>query len=234
MTAHLQNIFRSTLHLLYPHICSGCGSDLLKDDQLLCVRCLHQLPHTDFAALPGNPVEKNFWGRISITSAYSQFYFSKEFLIQQLIHRFKYKGDKKIGLFLGEMMGKTMIKSNRFNSIDALLPLPMFPGKERRRGYNQATILCNGISAAMNIPVLLDAVSRRQATETQTRKHRTERWENVRDSFTLSRENEISGRHLLLVDDVITTGATLEACGQVILEAAHVKLSIATLAYTGK
>lgn len=234
MTAHLKNIFRSTLHLFYPHICSGCGSDLLKEDQLLCIRCLHQLPHTHFAALPGNPVEKDFWGRISITAAYSQFYFSKEFLIQQLIHRLKYKGDKKIGLFLGEMMGKTMIKSNRFNTIDALVPLPMFPGKERRRGYNQATILCNGIAAAMNIPVLVDAVIRKQATETQTRKHRAERWENVKDSFTLNRGNELSGRHLLLVDDVVTTGATLEACGQVMLEAADVKLSIATLAYTGK
>ncbi len=234
MIARLKNIFSSTLHLFYPHLCTGCGSDLLKEQNLLCIKCMHNLPHTNFAVFANNQIEKDFWGRIPLTAAYSQFYFSKEFLIQHLIHQLKYKGDTKIGFYLGEMMGKTLLNSNRFSTIDALIPLPLFADKEHKRGYNQATVICNGISAVMNIPVLNNAVIRQQATQTQTRKHRTERWENVKDSFKVAKANEISGKHLLLVDDVVTTGATLEACGHVILQVANVKLSMATLAYAVK
>jgi len=230
----LKNIFSSTFHLFYPHTCTGCGSDLLAADHLLCLKCIHHLPHTNFAALANNQIEKDFWGRLELTGAYSQFYFSKEFLIQHLIHQLKYKGNTKIGFYLGEMMGKTILKSNRFSNIDALIPLPLYPEKEHKRGYNQATVICNGMSAVMNIPVLPDAVIRQQATETQTRKQRTERWENVKNSFKVAKPAQLSGKHLLLVDDVVTTGATLEACGNIILQQGDVKLSIATLAYAAK
>jgi ComF family protein len=192
------------------------------------------LPHTNFARLANNPVEKFFWGRIPLESAYSQFYFSKEFLIQQLIHQLKYKGDTKIGFYLGEVMGKTLLSSSRFDSVDALIPLPLYPDREHKRGYNQAAVICDGMSAVMNIPVLNGAIIRQHATETQTRKQRTERWENVKDSFKVARENELTGKHLLLVDDVVTTGATLEACGNIILQTGDVRLSIATLAYAAK
>jgi ComF family protein len=195
---------------------------------------MHDLPHTNFAALANNQIEKDFWGRINLVAAYSQFYFSKAFLIQHLIHQLKYNGDTKIGFYLGEIMGKTMLESNRFSTVDALIPLPLYADKEHKRGYNQATMICNGISAVMNIPVLQGAVIRQYATETQTRKHRTERWDNVKDSFKVKKETELNGKHLLLVDDVVTTGATLEACGQVILQANNVSLSIATLAYAAK
>jgi len=234
MIAQLKNIFSSTMHLLYPHVCTGCGSDLLEKDIQLCLSCMHELPHTNFASLPNNPVEKYFWGRINLQAAYSQFYFSKAFLIQHLIHQLKYKGDTAIGFYLGEMMGKTMLESNRFSSLDALVPLPLFADKEHKRGYNQATVICNGISAVMNIPVLTGAVIRQHATETQTRKHRTERWENVKDSFKVAKPAELNGKKLLLVDDVVTTGATLEACGHVILNTTDARLSIATLAYAAK
>lgn len=234
MIAQLKNIFNSTLHLFYPHVCTGCGSDLLQADNLLCLKCIHNLPHTGFANLPNNPVEKYFWGRIPLTAAYSQFYFSKEFLIQHLIHQLKYKGDTEIGFYLGELMGTTLLNSNRFSSIDALIPLPLYADKEHKRGFNQATVICNGISAVMNVPVLNGAVIRQHATETQTRKHRTERWENVKDSFKVAKPNELNGKNLLLVDDVVTTGATLEACGNIILSATDATLSIATLAYAAK
>lgn len=234
MIAQLKNIFNSTLHLFYPHVCTGCGSDLLEEDNLLCLKCIHNLPHTNFAALANNPVEKDFWGRIPLSAAYSQFYFSKEFLIQRLIHQLKYGGDTKIGFYLGGIMGKTLLNSNRFNAVDALIPLPLYADKEHKRGYNQAAVICNGMSSVMNIPVLNGAVIRQHATETQTRKHRTERWQNVKDSFKVVKENELSGKHLLLVDDVVTTGATLEACGNAILQVEDVKLSIATLAYAAK
>ena len=234
MIAQLKNIVSSTLHLFYPHTCTGCGSDLLSTDHLLCLKCIHQLPHTNFANLHTNPIEKYFWGRIPLTAAYSQFYFSKEFLIQHLIHELKYRSNTNIGFYLGGVMGKTLLSCNRFKDIDALVPLPLYAEKERKRGYNQAPVICNGMSSVMNIPVLNGAVIHQHATETQTRKHRTERWENVKSSFKVVRENELNGKHLLLVDDVVTTGATLEACGNVMLETTNARLSIATLAYAAK
>ena len=234
MITQLKNIVNSTLHLFYPHVCTGCGSDLLQEDNLLCLKCIHNLPHTNFAELANNQIEKYFWGRISLSAAYSQFYFSKEFLIQHLIHQLKYKGDTKIGFYLGEIMGKTLLNSSRFSSVEALIPLPLYADKEHKRGYNQAMVICNGMSAVMGIPVLNGAVIRQHATETQTRKHRTERWENVKSSFKVAKPGQLSGKHLLLVDDVVTTGATLEACGNAILQTENVKLSIATLAYAAK
>ena len=161
-------------------------------------------------------------------------YFSKESLIQQLIHQLKYKGNISIGVYLGELMGKNLLTSGRFNNIDALIPLPLYPDKEHKRGYNQASIICDGISAVMNVPVIKNNVVRQRYTDTQTKKHRIERWQNVAGSFVVKDERKLSGKNLLLVDDVVTTGATLEACGTVITAIESVKLSIATLANAPK
>lgn len=228
------NIFSPLVHLFYPHVCTGCGSDLIEDDNLLCLHCVNELPHTNFAMHANNPVEKIFWGRLALTAAMSEFYFTKGTLIQTLIHEFKYKGNINVGMYLGAMMGSSLLSNNRFTQIDALVPLPLFADKEFKRGYNQATILCNGISEVTNIPVLKNNVVRKRFTETQTKKHRTERWENVEGSFEINNPNEISAKHILLVDDVVTTGATLEACGIEILQIENTKLSIATLAFASK
>jgi ComF family protein len=230
----LKTLFSNTIHLLYPHVCSGCGSDLLDKDSLLCLRCINELPHTGFALQPGNSVEKIFWGRLPITAAHCQFYFEKESLIQHLIHQLKYKNNKAVGIYLGELMGTTLLHSERFTAIDYLIPLPLFVDKERKRGYNQAKIICDGMAAVMNIPVITGNVMRQRFTQTQTRKHRTERWENVAGSFTVKNSEVLKGKNILLVDDVITTGATLEACGSVILQTEGVKLYIATLAHAAK
>ena len=230
----LKNIISSTLHLLYPHVCTGCGSDLLPEDNLLCLHCINNLPHTNFAQHNNNPVEKIFWGRLPIIAAHSEFYFEKEFLIQHLIHQLKYKSNTAIGFYLGEIMGKTLLNSNRFNNIDYLIPLPLYPAKEHKRGYNQATIICNGISEVMNIPVLNGNVIRPKFTETQTHKHRTERWVNVAGSFVIKNADTLKEKNILLVDDVITTGATLEACGSALLQTEGLKLFIATLAHAAK
>jgi ComF family protein len=131
-------------------------------------------------------------------------------------------------------MGNTLLQSGRFNNIYYLIPLPLFADKERKRGYNQATVICNGLAAAMQIPVLTGNVVRSHFTETQTRKHRIERWENVDGSFVINNPAVLKGKSVLLVDDVITTGATLEACGNLITQAEDVKLYIATLAHAGK
>jgi len=223
---HLLNDFK---HLFYPHICAGCGTDILADDNMLCAKCFVNLPATLYAQYANNPIEKIFSGRLNIEAAHAEFYFAKESLIQHLVHQLKYKSNKEIGIFLGEMMGRSIIKSNRFKPVDALIPLPMYPDKERKRGYNQAAVICEGMSRVMNVPVYNQVLIRGRFTETQTKKHRAERWENVEGSFAIKNEDRIRGKHLLLVDDVITTGATLEASGTRLLKTEGVKLSIATL-----
>lgn len=230
----VKNILSGTLHLFYPHICTGCGSDLLEKDNLLCLHCTESLPNTNFAVHNNNPVEKAFWGRIPVAAAHSQYYFAKESLIQHLIHQLKYKANKDIGFYLGQLMGNTLLSSGRFQNIDVLIPLPLYPDKERKRGYNQAAVICEGMSAEMNVPVNITNVTRRRFTETQTRKHRTERWQNVEGSFVVTNPAALKGKNILLVDDVITTGATLEACGSTVLQCEGIKLFIASLAYAAK
>ena len=166
-------------------------------------------------------------------AANSGFYFSKGELIQSLIHEFKYEGNEEIGIYLSKMKGEKMLESGRFTNIDYLIPLPLFAEKEFKRGFNQAEVICKGMSGVMNIPVLSKNVIRQRPTETQTKKHRAERWENVSDSFMVTDAKVLNNKHILLVDDVITTGATLEACAQVI-EKAGVRISIATLVAASK
>lgn len=229
----LKTIFANTTHLFYPHICNGCGSDILSDESLLCSKCFINLPVTNFAMNPNNPIEKIFWGRIPLVAAHSEYFFSKSTLIQHLIHQLKYKGNTEIGHYLGALMGKTLLESKRFN-IEGLIPLPLFPDKQRKRGYNQAAVICDGIAEVMQIPVLNDYLIRQHSTETQTKKHRTERWENVAESFAVQQASFLKGKHVLLVDDVVTTGATLEASAQKLLAIQDLQISIATLAFASK
>ena len=224
----LKEIKDSFLHLLFPHVCTGCGSDILNEESVLCMRCMDAMPETNFEIHANNPVEKTFWGRLPLVGATAQFYFTKESLMQHLMHQLKYKRNKELGLQLGRIMGDQIKRSGRFEA-DALVPLPLFPAKEKRRGYNQATVLCEGMAETMSIPVLDKVIIRPQHTETQTKKGRIERWKNMEGKFILSDPEAIRNKHLLLVDDVVTTGATLEACGNELLQAEAVRLSVATL-----
>ena len=224
-----KEIKESLLQVVFPHVCDGCGSDLLSIESRLCIRCLSSLPETNFEIHPNNPVEKMFWGRFAVVNASSHLYFTKESLVQHLMHQLKYKGNKELGLQLGRLMGIAIRAADRFKEIDALVPLPLFPSKEKRRGYNQSTILCKGMAEILSLPVLENAISRPQHTETQTKKGRIERWRNIEGKFQLVDSNAVQNKHLLLVDDVVTTGATLEACATELLKAYDVKLSIATL-----
>ncbi len=230
----LHKLFSSAIHLFYPHICSGCGSDLLNAEELLCLRCIEALPHTGFEKYQHNPIERIFYGQVPLVNAHSGFYFTKGELVQQLIHELKYKGNKEIGIYLSKITGDKMMDAGRFRDIDYLIPLPMFADKEFKRGYNQATIICDGLSSAMNIPVLNNNVIRSLETSTQTKKHRAERWDNVSESFTIKDADTLQHKHILLADDVITTGATLEACAQLIHAIGNVRISIVTLATATK
>lgn len=225
----LASIGQSLIHLAFPHVCESCGQDLPQEEQFLCLYCHQSLPATEFHMYPNNPVEKMFWGRLPLTHATAQYYFTRRSAIQRLMHEFKYRGNTDLGLYLGRLMGTQLNASNRFRYLDGLIPLPLFPAKERKRGFNQAELLCRGMAEILQVPVLRGAVVRSSNTETQTKKNRSERWENMKDRFVLKDEKALKGKHVLLVDDVITTGATLEACGKAILALEDVRLSIATL-----
>ena len=228
---YLSNILEDALQLFYPHVCAGCGDDLHGKLQLICFSCMQQLPYTDFAKIPNTQIEHIFYGRAKIESACSIFYFSKGQIMQQLIHQLKYKGNQEIGIYLGKLMAEQLLNSGRFNNFDAIIPLPMHPDKQKKRGYNQAEVLANGLSQKMNIPLLNNMILRSKKTSTQTKKQRVERWTNVDGTFVIQNQSSIIGKHILLIDDVITTGATLEACINTILSVENTTLSIAVLAH---
>ncbi len=230
----LRRLFNDSMQLFFPHNCIGCGSDVLSDSSMLCLRCISNLPYTGYENIENNPVEDIFRGRTIIKEAASTFYFSKGHLVQHLIHQLKYKGAQQVGQYLGALMGNALLQSERFTNIDYLVPLPLYADKEFKRGYNQSTILCNGMSTTMHIPVMNDNVVRKRYTDTQTKKHRAERWQNVEGSFAIKNPKLLAGKNILLVDDVITTGATLEACGQCMQQVADLQISLSTLATASK
>ena len=221
---------QSLLQLFFPQTCQGCGSDAVSKEQLLCINCNQRLPITDFYDHAGNASEKMLTGRLPFISMASHFFFTQQSLIQQLMHQFKYKGKTEIGEFFGRKMGASIIRSSRFSGIDAIIPMPLHQQKQKQRHYNQAEILCNGIAAVLNRPVLNKVVTRINPAGSQTHRNRIERWENISQSFRLLQPDLVAGKHLLLVDDVITTGATLEACGAELLKAPGATLSLCTLA----
>lgn len=174
-------------------------------------------------------MERLFYGRLKLEAAAAHFYFTKRSLVQTLIHELKYRGNRHLGIFLGELMGHALLKAGRFQDIDLLVALPLHRSRQRKRGYNQAAVLIEGIATAMNLPFLEHVLERRRATRTQTRKGRVDRWLNMQGVFHVRDPAALEGKHVLLVDDVITTGATLEACGRALLEVPGLRLSISCL-----
>jgi ComF family protein len=199
---------------------------------LLCYACTQSLPTTNFFQFANNPVEQSFYGRLSIANAAAAYYYTKDSLLHDLIVEMKYLNNKKAGHFLGRLMGNQLLTAKRFQTVDALIPLPLHPKKQSIRGYNQAEIICEGINEVWNKPIINSAVERNSFSETQTVRNRINRWKNMEGIFSLSNPASIAQKHLLLIDDVTTTGATLEACGLAFLMDKSVTLSIATLAYT--
>lgn len=221
------------MHLFFPHICAGCGRDIPGRESQLCLRCVAAMPRTGFELYPANPVEKIFWGRLPLQAATAHCYFTKGSLMQEILHQLKYRGHRELGVQLGRMMGESLFRSGRFQA-DALVPLPLHPVRERHRGYNQSRLLCEGLAEVLHLPVWADVIQRPLFTQTQTRKGRVERWKNMEGRFELSHKSSIPDKHILLVDDVITTGATLEACGEALLQIPGLVLSVAALCYADR
>lgn len=220
--------------LFYPHNCVGCGYELYDTRHLMCLKCLAGLPLTGFEKTPENYVARLFSGRLAFQKAASWLFFGKAGITQTLIHQLKYRGNIDLGEYIGRQMGTNLGKAGWFSDIDVLIPLPLNQKKLNIRGFNQSTVLCRGIQASTGIPVEEVAVMRTIFTETQTRKSRLQRWSNVQHVFDLQEAGHLQGRHALLVDDVITTGATMDACGQVLLKVPGLKLSLLSLAVAAK
>jgi ComF family protein len=185
-----------------------------------------------FEYFESNPIEKIFWGRVQVRAAAAHLYFTSGSLVQHSLHLLKYKGRKEIGFYYGRQMGESLKHSSRFSDCEIIIPLPLFAAREKKRGYNQASLIASGISQKLKVPVFDDVVLRIKRTETQTHKNRIQRWLNMESTFEISEPRKISGKHVLLVDDVVTTGASLEACTQVLLSCPGVRVSIACLAHT--
>ncbi|MEO5571480.1 MAG: ComF family protein [Bacteroidia bacterium] len=217
--------------LFYPRICQACGNGLYKGEDVICTFCMYHLPKTNYHEDEDNPVIRHFWGKVNIAAASSYYFFNKGQKVQKLIHRLKYKGQKEIGLKLGELYGHELAKNSVFSSADYIIPVPLHKSRLRTRGYNQSDFIANGLSIAMNIPAETNLLFRNKKTETQTRKNRFSRWQNVSNVFSLAEKANIEGKHVLLVDDVITTGSTLVACAEVLLKHKSTKVSVASIAY---
>jgi ComF family protein len=225
---------RSLLQLFFPHNCCGCNSNLLSDDFLFCLYCEAGMPLTRFEDFERNPVERIFWGRVEIQAAAAHVYFTRGSSIQHCLHLLKYKKRKEVGEYFGLRMGKAIRQSGRFELCEIIVPLPLFPSREKKRGFNQSRVIAECISAQLHIPVVADAVIRTKKTETQTRKSRIQRWKNIEHAFEILNQQTVRGKHILLVDDVITTGASLEACALALQKISGVRVSIYCMAYTVK
>lgn len=215
--------------LVYPQICLGCGSALFKNEEIICTACLHDLPYTNYHQYPENPVIKSFWGKVPVEAATAFLFFKKGTRVQTLLHQLKYRNQSIVGVKLGKIYGNILISGTPYNKIQGIVPVPLHPDKLKKRGYNQSEAFANGISEATGLPIYLN-LQRNKFTETQTRKSRFERFENVDQVFRIENEKEIRNKHLLLVDDVVTTGSTLQACAEALLKVEGVKVYIATIA----
>ena len=228
----LKDLWDDFLSLLFPRICYGCGNHLVRNEYLICTECYVVIPRTNFHTMKDNPVEQAFWGRCKIESAAAFSFFNKGSRIRKLIHGLKYKGIKEIGHELGKIYGLSLKSSGFLDSVDFIVPVPLHKSKERVRGFNQSETIAAGISEIVGLPLITNAIERRLATSTQTKRSRTERWDNVEGIFVLKNPELLAEKHILLVDDVITTGATMESCVDAILKAENAKVSLTALAYT--
>jgi len=216
-------------NLIFPKLCKACNNSLLKNEDIICTNCIITLPKTNFHLDAENPVNKIFWGRVQIMMATSFYAFSKKSKVQNLLHQLKYKGVKEVGYVVGKLFGSDLKKADYFKNIDFIVPVPLHKNKLKKRGYNQSEWIAKGISESMKIPIKTEVLYRKVDSQTQTKKGRYKRWKNVDEIFGIS-NHELDGKNILLIDDVVTTGATIEACAQVLIQQ-NCKVYVATIAY---
>jgi ComF family protein len=192
---------------------------------------MYKLPKTNFHTQADNPLAKVFYGRAELNAAAAYCHFQTGNMVQTLVHELKYKGKKELGTHLGKWYGHELKESPLYNMVEVVLPVPLHKRKLKKRGYNQSAYFANGLAQSMGVHFMEDGLTRVKDTETQTNKSRYERWENVKDIFQVNRKAELAGKHVLLVDDIITTGATVESCVHTLANAQVASVSVASIGY---
>lgn len=225
----LKNWASSLLHLFYPRLCEGCSKPLLLSEKVLCIGCTPHIPRTEYHHIPGNDTAARFAGRVPFQHATTFAYFTPDGLLQHLLHQLKYKDKQEIGIYLGKQFGYDLLETDWAKNIDLILPVPLHPKKEAERGYNQSKLIAEGMSDSLHIPVLTDALYRTRHTESQTKKSRAERIENMQDAFGAKHIQRLQHKHVLIVDDVLTTGATLESCALALSDVPGIQVSFGTI-----
>jgi len=216
--------------LVFPKICAICGNNLLYHETVICISCQFHLPLTNFHLDDKNPLILSFCGGSRIGTAGAYLYFNKGNQVQKLIHSLKYKNRPDIGVYLGKQYGSCLKKVPGLEKLDYIIPIPLHPLKQKFRGYNQSEAIAEGLSISMDVPVNINSIIRKKITETQTRKSRFRRWENVEETFFVHSPQVLINKHVLIVDDVITTGATIESCINSLQFVSGITISIAVIA----
>lgn len=226
----LRTLAGEILDLVYPQVCAACDNDKPARGSIFCVACIAGLPRTNYHLIEDNPFERHFWGRVKVEAGGALYYFVPGGRAQTLLHNIKYRRRSDYAIRVGQIYGQQLGATTRFHDISAVIPVPLHWRKMRKRGFNQSKSFAEGLSESMGVPVDHKTLVQRRSTSTQTRKSRSERVLNMANAFDLKRTSHLTGKHVLLVDDVLTTGATLEACALKLLEIHELKVSLATIA----
>ena len=228
----LRSLAADFVGLLFPRLCLACREPLMRGEIHLCTGCRAELPYTDFHQLPPaqNPLGRRFWGKLPVRHTLSYLHFIRQGRVQRLLHELKYQGQRDLGTALGQLYGAELYAAGLAADFDLIVPVPLHSRKLVKRGYNQAAAFANGLADGLKLPWSATVLRRTANTSTQTKKNRAQRWQNVATVFEIENADHVIGRRILVVDDVLTTGATLEACGAVLLAAGATEVSIATIA----
>ncbi len=229
MHALLNAYWQGLSHFLFPFQCLGCGHSLDEGEEEVCRSCLSELPLTHYWKDPSNEVAQMFWGKVDLESASSFLFFYQGGKVQKMLHALKYQGRTVPGRILGEQFGE-VLRASPYAECDLIVPVPLHIKKEKKRGYNQCSIIGKALAEQLKVGFNDEVLIRTEHHASQTKKGRFDRWLNVRSRFAVVSDEDLIGKHVLLIDDVITTGATLEACAQTLLQIDGVKVSVATVA----
>ncbi|MFT5753913.1 MAG: ComF family protein [Flavobacterium sp.] len=223
---------KALVNLFFPKLCNGCNSLLLNNESVICVKCRHGLPYTYHHLINNNEIMSKFYGILPIEQATAMLYFHSKGMAQELIHNLKYRKQEEIGTILGNIYAYELIDSDKIPKVDYIIPTPIHKKRLHERGYNQVTAFCEAMSKELQIPIENEVLFRIKHTKTQTKKSKVKRAEMLSNNFEVKAKEHHVGKHYLLIDDVITSGATIEACAKVLLEIPGSKVSLLAIAYT--
>ena len=228
----LDEIQKNLLNVLFPVFCNGCSNLLLKNENVICAKCIHNLPFTYHHNIKETEIDKVFYGLLPFEFGAALLYFNKKGISQNLIHNLKYKNRQEIGTYLGDLYASELQHLEAFKTIDFIIPVPLHKKRFYERGYNQVTTFCKAIEKNLTIPILDDVLVKTQYLKSVTDKSKEGRLAHNKNVFSIENQHKIEGKHILLIDDVFTTGATIESCAKEILKIKNTKISILTIAYS--